>query len=364
MKTVEVDIADRAYEIRLEEELSVGEAVKSLAGSRGLMVTDSNVDPLYGDVAEKVLNDIGIKTSRLVLKAGEPSKSLGNMQVIYDAALQNGLDRRGVIIALGGGVVGDIAGFAAATFMRGVRFVQFPTTLLAMVDSAVGGKTAINLPQGKNLVGAFYQPIEVDVALGSLKTLSDREFSAGMAEVIKYGVIWDASFLEMIESNTGDIVSRERDVMSSMVARCCEIKSEIVAVDEREAGVRGILNFGHTLAHSLENLCGYGQCLHGEAVAVGMAYAMRVSAMFKGFSSDDEMRVIKVMQAVGLPVSPSELEGDLSWPELRDIMATDKKTESGIPRFVLAERLGGVLFGCEVDDSMLAEAYKAAFPSS
>ena len=361
MKTLRVEMEERSYDIRISPTWEFGEAVESLEGRIALIVSDTNVDPLYGDALEAQLGGLGIKCSRLVLDAGEPSKSLDSMQRIYDAALDAGMDRKGVIVALGGGMVGDVAGFAAATYMRGVKFVQVPTTVLAMVDSSVGGKTAVNLARGKNLVGSFYQPAEVDISLDVLSTLSDREFSSGMAEVIKYGVIWDAELLSMIESNLEKIMSRDPAVLSEIVARCCEIKAEVVAVDEREAGVRGILNFGHTLAHSIENLCGYGQCLHGEAVSIGMAYALRVSVLYKDLDPAEDARVCAILKGVWLPVSVKELNTDLSWDDVRKVMATDKKTEAGVPRFVLAEKMGAVRFGCEVEESVLAGAYEVLF---
>ena len=359
MKTVSVDITDRSYEIRIDSQLQLGEAVVGLKGCAGLIVSDTNVDPIYGDDLQKVLGDAGIACKRLVLDAGEASKSFASMERIYDAALEAGMDRKGVIFALGGGMVGDVAGFAAATYMRGVSFVQIPTSLLAMVDSSVGGKTAVNLKQGKNLVGSFYQPVEVGVSLDSLKTLPDREFSAGLAETIKYGIIWDAEFFRMLEDNIDAIMSRDESILSAIVARCCEIKGEVVAVDEREAGVRGILNFGHTLAHSLENLCGYGECLHGEAVAVGMVYAMRLSVLTKDLDPADEARVRALLANAGLPVTVKDLKKEISWDDARRVMVADKKTVAGVPRFVVAEGLGSVVFGCEIEESVLAGAYSA-----
>lgn len=357
MKTVRVEMGERSYDIRIGLELDFGEAVKSLAGRKALVVTDSNVEPIYGAKLYDMLASCGIAFSSIVLKAGEESKNMLNMQLIYNAALDAGLDRKCAIFALGGGVVGDIAGFAAATYMRGIAYVQVPTSLLAMVDSSVGGKTAVNLERGKNLVGSFHQPVEVDASLSALSTLPDREFSAGMAEVIKYGVIWDAEFLSSLEATVDPIMARDMEVMADVVARCCVIKSEVVAVDERESGVRGILNFGHTLGHSIEKVCGYGKYLHGEAIALGMLYALRLSVLAKSLPAEEETRIRRLVKAAGLPADFKELAELAGWKELRSAMSSDKKTESGTPRFVLAERMGGVCFGCEVSESILQGAF-------
>lgn len=359
IKRVKVELDDRSYDIRIGVDVEFGDAVRSLAGRKALVVTDSNVAPLYAGKFDNLLCALGIEAGRIVLPAGEDSKNMRNMELIYNAALDAGLDRKSAIFALGGGMVGDIAGFAAATFMRGIRFVQVPTTLLAMVDSSVGGKTAVNLPRGKNLVGSFYQPLEVDAGLSALMTVSEREYSAGMAEVIKYGIIWDAEFLSQLERNIKDVMARDLDVMAEVVARCCDIKSEVVAVDERETGVRGILNFGHTLGHAVENAGGYGNYLHGEAVALGMIYALRLSVLAKELPPDEEIRVRNLIIASGLPADFKSLKKAVAWPDLRRLMNTDKKTEAGVPKFVLAERMGGVCFGCELDNAVLEGAFDA-----
>lgn len=364
IKRLRVEMGRRSYDIRIGVEVEFGEAVRSLAGRKALVVTDTNVAPLYGQKIDDLLRASGINASRIVLNAGEESKSMRNMELIYDAALDAGLDRKSAIFALGGGMVGDIAGFAAATYMRGIGYVQVPTTLLAMVDSSVGGKTAVNLESGKNLVGSFHQPLEVDAGLSALSTLSDREYSAGMAEVIKYGVIWDAAFLSRLEQGIDAIMERDLDVMAEVIARCCDIKSEVVAVDERESGVRGILNFGHTLGHSIENTGGYGNYLHGEAVALGMVYALRLSVLAKNLPAEEEARVCRLIQAAGLTADFSELAKNVTWQDLRELMDRDKKTEAGIPRFVLAERMGGVCFGCELEDSVLEGAFNALVEES
>jgi 3-dehydroquinate synthase len=286
--------------------------------------------------------------------AGEQSKSLEYVGKIYSAALASGLDRKSLFVALGGGMIGDLTGFAAATFLRGVNFIQVPTTLLAMVDSSVGGKTGINLKEGKNLAGAFHQPLEVNADIDCLTTLNDREYRSGLAEVVKYGVIWDASLFHQIETQADAIIARNADVLSRIIARCCEIKAEVVAVDERDNGVRSILNFGHTMGHALETASGYGTLLHGEAVAVGMVFAASVSVAEKGFSKVNSDRLRNLLVKLGLPVT---CNAALSWDTVRKAMNTDKKSQLGKPRFVLAEKLGAVLFGCEASEHVMEEAF-------
>ena len=249
---------------------------------------------------------------------------------------------------LGGGVIGDLTGFAAASWLRGIRFVQVPTTLLAMVDSSVGGKTGINIPEGKNLVGAFHQPELVLMDLDTLKTLPPRELSAGMAEVVKTAVIWDAELFQALEKSAEIFPN-----IGKIIARCCEIKAEVVQQDEREGGLRGILNFGHTAAHAIENVAGYGEFLHGEAVAIGMVYAARLSVALKGLSEEESARIEKLLARLSLPLGVAGLE----WKDIRAAMAVDKKTVGGLPKFVLADRIGHVEFGCEVPEELLEEVW-------
>jgi 3-dehydroquinate synthase len=357
MRTVHVNLGDRSYDIHIGHDLPVGASLAGEEGLRALVVSDGNVGPLHGERCETLLQAQGLTTSRLDVPAGEASKDMAFMQRIYDAALEAGLDRLSVIVALGGGMVGDLAGFAAATFLRGVRLIQVPTTLLSMVDSSVGGKTAVNLPQGKNLVGAFYQPVEVAADLATLSTLPEREYVSGLAEVVKYGVIWDAELFRRMEESVDGLLSRDATVLEDVVARCCEIKAEVVAMDEREAGVRAVLNYGHTLGHALEKELAYSGCLHGEAVSVGMVYAGELSVKEKGFPEDERDRVAGLLKRLGLPVGVRDLGTTPAWEKLRGAMAADKKTRGRIPRFVLAERLGSVAFGCAVDDDLLKEAF-------
>lgn len=363
-RTVKVALGARSYEIRIGTDIPVFGNLADARGVRVLVVSDTNVDPLYGDRTETALCEAGVTVTRAVVPAGEATKGQEHVFALYDQALAAGLDRGGIIVALGGGVVGDLAGFVAATFLRGIRYIQVPTTLLAMVDSSVGGKTGINLPQGKNLVGAFHQPAEVVVDLSTLTTLPDREYISGLAEVVKHGVIRDAAFFERLEANTERVADRDPEFLAEVVARCCEIKAEVVAADEKECGLRAILNFGHTLAHALESLLGYGRLLHGEAVGIGMNYAAKVSERELGFPSGQAERLETVLGQWGLPydcTSMPDLKAAVAPPDWAAIwakMATDKKVRCGAPRFVLAEALGTAVFGCEVAEETLAEVWR------
>lgn len=354
--TIHVKLGDRSYPIHIGRNLPLGTAVESPAGVRCLIVSDSTVDPLHGVRAERLLKERGFECVRAVVPSGEGSKDLRWVSELYDRAAAAGLDRSSVIVAVGGGMVGDLAGFVAGTYLRGVRFIQVPTTLLAMVDSSVGGKTGVNLPQGKNLVGVFYQPIEVTADLDIMATLPEREYVSGLAEVVKYGIIWDASLFSLIEKHADDLIRREPGLIERVVARCCEIKAEVVAMDEREMGPRAILNFGHTLGHAIEKTDGYGQWLHGEAVAIGTAYAVRLSAACAGFPAADADRVIALLKRLGLPVTvPADRAA--GWEIVSAAMISDKKTLRMKPRFVLASRMGKVLTGVEVEESLLAEMW-------
>lgn len=351
-KTVRVELKERSYDIQVGTELALASA---MGAGAALIVTDSNVDPLYGAQCERQLLAAGVRVARAVIPAGEASKDLHWAGVLYAKAVAAGLDRKSAIVALGGGVVGDLAGFVAATYLRGIRFIQVPTTLLAMVDSSVGGKTGINLPEGKNLVGCFHQPVAVVADLATLRSLPQREYVSGLAEVVKYGVIWDAGLFRDLESSVRGLLDRNTELLDRIVARCCEIKAEVVAMDEHEVGPRAILNFGHTLGHALEKATGYGRLLHGEAVAIGMVYAAYLSTGLKGFADDEYTRLVSLLKSLGLPVKAEG--GGGAWPDVREAMTTDKKASQRVPRFVLAERLGGVVIGCEAPEDRLKEAW-------
>lgn len=353
---VHVDLGDRSYPIHIGEGLldSLGaRCTDCRAGSRCLIVSDTHVEPHYGRRVTDALAGAGITAAAAVVPAGEPSKSAECLGRLYAQALAAGLDRRSFVLALGGGVVGDLAGYLAATLFRGIACIQAPTSIVAMVDSAVGGKTGINLPEGKNLVGCFWQPAAVVADLATLATLPDREFRSGLAEVVKYGVIWDAELFAWLETEADRILARDPDCLGRMVARSCEIKAEVVRRDEREGGLRAILNFGHTLGHALERAARYGTFLHGEAVAVGMVYAARLSQLERGMDLEGGARLWTLLERLGLPVMAS----DIGWPALREAMGVDKKSVGRSPRFVLADRLGEVSFGVPVAEDRLEEVW-------
>jgi 3-dehydroquinate synthase len=277
------------------------------------------------------------KTVRLLeLPDGESYKDWQHLQLIFDELLAHGADRQSMIVALGGGVVGDMAGYGAASFMRGIRFIQVPTTLLAQVDSSVGGKTGINHPLGKNMIGAFHQPVAVIADLNTLRTLPARELSAGLAEVIKHGAIADADFLNWIEANTSALLACDTDAMAHAVLRSCEIKSAVVSADEREGGVRATLNFGHTFGHAIESGLGYGEWLHGEAVGCGMVMAADLSARLGHIGQADAQRLKQMIKAMRLPIMPPKLGTE----RFMELMQVDKKTEAGQIRYITLGSIG------------------------
>ncbi|MBU1909896.1 MAG: 3-dehydroquinate synthase [Verrucomicrobia bacterium] len=353
---IKVDLGARSYEIRIGAGVlgQLGTLCRDLdLGPVALVVSDEHVNPLYGPPVEAALHEAGFEVGRVAVPAGEASKSGKMLFRLYDEALDRGLDRRGFVVALGGGVVGDLAGFFAASFLRGIRYVQIPTSLLAMVDSSVGGKTGINLPRGKNLVGAFHQPVLVLADVAALRTLPAREYTAGLAEVVKYGIIRDAGFFEKLEQNADGLRAGEPALLESVIAHGCRIKAEVVRLDERERSLRAILNFGHTLGHAVEQVTGYGRYLHGEAISLGMAFAARLSARLTGFPPAEADRMIALLRALGLPVE----RPDLDWSAVRQAMGVDKKTRDRALRFVLAERIGAVRVGCEVPEELLREVW-------
>jgi 3-dehydroquinate synthase len=359
--TLHVDLGDRSYPIRIGVDLGPDCFDEVDEGQRVLLVSDDHVNALYGDAWEERLSASGLQVSRETVPAGEPSKGLEMASRLYDSAASAGLDRQAFVVALGGGVVGDLAGFVAATYLRGLRLIQVPTSLLAMVDSSVGGKTGVNLGAGKNLVGVFYQPVEVIADLKTLSSLPEREYVAGLAEVVKYGVIWDAELFSSLEQNLDAILSRDLDVLASVVRRSCEIKAEVVAVDERESGVRAILNYGHTLGHAIEQVSGYSGWRHGEAISMGMVYASELSKAMKQFPEEDASRIAELLQRCGLPVRPADAGFPGGWEALRRAISSDKKSQKQIPRFVLAENVGAVRFGCEVPEDVLEATYQKLF---
>ena len=354
---VPVNLGDRSYGIHIGADIlgQLGERCAG-AGLKGncLIITDENVGPLYASAAEKALKGAGYAVSTVTLSAGETTKNGENVFALQSECVKAGLDRKSFIVALGGGVIGDLSGFVAATYLRGIDFVQVPTSLLAMVDSSVGGKTGVNIPEGKNLVGAFHQPRLVLVDLDTLKTLPPREYAAGLAEVVKYGIIHDGPFFDLLEERVAEAADvNNSELLAKMVSRSCEVKAEVVAQDEREGGLRAILNFGHTVGHAIENVAGYGEYVHGEAVAIGSVYAARVSAALTGLSAEGAERIERIFVALNLPVRAP----GLAWSALREALSVDKKTVGGMPKFVLASEIGAVTFGNDVPEDLMEKIW-------
>jgi 3-dehydroquinate synthase len=350
--SLQVDLGERSYPITIGQSLLANGKLlaDAVGGERAAIVTNTVVGPLYLDAVAQSLRAAGKRVTEIVLPDGEEAKTWENLQRIYDALLSEQCDRKTTIVALGGGVVGDMAGFAAATYMRGVPFVQVPTTLLAQVDSSVGGKTGINHPLGKNMIGAFYQPKAVIADTATLDTLPPRELSAGLAEVIKHGAIIDAPFFDWIESNIERLMARDPGALAYAIRRSCEIKADVVRQDEREGGLRAILNFGHTFGHAIESGMGYGQWLHGEAVGCGMVMAADLSQRLGYIDDAARDRVTALVQAAGLPHKAPDLGAD-RWLEL---MQVDKKNEGGQIRFILLKPLGAPLITTVPPDALLA----------
>lgn len=350
MSTLQVDLGDRSYPIYIEAGLlrDRERLAQHIAGNQLLIVCNETVAPLYLPALRSALPE-DLQISEVILPDGEQFKTLSTLEKIYDIALADNHNRSTTVLALGGGVVGDMAGFAAATYQRGVAFLQIPTTLLSQVDSSVGGKTAVNHPLGKNMVGAFYQPRAVFIDTAVLATLPDREYGAGLAEVIKYGLICDAEFYGWLQNHRDALASRDEGALSEAIERSCAAKAWIVAADELEGGLRAILNLGHTFGHAIEASQGYGKWLHGEAVAAGMVLAARLSAQ-RGWISDDSVQgLVDWLAAVGLPVSPPADMGVGDWLEH---MARDKKVVNGQLRLVLLHSIGEA---CVVDDVSTTE---------
>ena len=343
---------DRRYPIYIGRgTLEQGEILPALLGDRDVcLVTNETIGPLYEALVLESLGDQR-KVTRVLLPDGESHKTLQSFGAIVTAALEDQQERSCVFIALGGGVVGDITGFAAAAFLRGADFIQIPTTLLAQVDSSVGGKTAINHPMGKNLIGAFHQPIGVIIDTMTLNTLSEREFAAGLAEVVKYGLIADAHFFHRLLESVDALKRRDQAMISEVISRCCEIKADIVNQDEREGGIRAVLNFGHTFGHAIERELGFGQWLHGEAVAVGMVIATRISVARGHVDVQVLDGLVHFLASFNLPTSPPP---EMGLDDFMRAMQGDKKVQSGKIRFVLLDGLGQACVTADVDQSEIA----------
>lgn len=353
---VEIPLGDRSYSILIGSGLlqDPGSLDGLPRSTHALIVTNTSVGPLYTSALREALAGRHAQIHVLELPDGEAYKDWETLNTIFDSLLGHGCDRKTVLYALGGGVVGDMTGFAAASYMRGVPFVQVPTTLLAQVDSSVGGKTAINHPLGKNMIGAFYQPHRVLCDLATLKTLPARELSAGLAEVIKYGPIHDMAFLDWIEANLSALVAREPAALAYAVRRSCEIKAMVVGQDERESGLRAILNFGHTFGHAIESGLGYGEWLHGEAVGCGMVMAAELSQRLGGVDPAFVRRLTRLIEAAGLPVRGPALGAD----RYLELMRVDKKSEAGEIRFVVLDAPGSATVR-SAPDAMVREVLAA-----
>lgn len=356
MHTVRVDLGPRSYDIALStaDPHGVGPfARRCLPRSRlALVVCDEHTRP-HGRGVEAALQAADFTTRLGVVPAGEASKSLSYAASLYDALYDSAADRQTAVVAVGGGVVGDLAGFAAATYNRGLPLLMVPTTLLAMVDSSVGGKVGVNHPKGKNLIGAFHQPAGVWIDTGFLTTLPEREFLSGLAEVVKYGVILDAEFFASLESNAAAVRAREPSVLVPVIARCCRLKADVVEKDEREeTGLRAVLNYGHTFAHAFETVGGYGGWLHGEAVAAGMVCASRLAERHGLIGPELTDRQRKLLDAFGLPTAPNP-----AWPidDMVGVMRRDKKATGGRMRFILPKTLGAVALYDDVPESLVRE---------
>lgn len=355
--TVNISLTDRSYPILIGAQLFKNPDVYSELpkGNTAVVISNTTVAPLYSAQLIAALNKIYINVHAIELPDGESYKHWETLNLIFDGLLKNTCDRKTILFALGGGVIGDMTGFAAASYMRGVPFVQVPTTLLAQVDSSVGGKTGINHPLGKNMIGAFYQPQMVVCDLGVLKTLPSREVSAGLAEVIKYGPIADMEFLAWIENNMKSLVRLDTHALAHAVRRSCELKAWVVGQDERESGLRAILNFGHTFGHAIEAGLGYGKWLHGEAVGCGMLMAAHLSQQLGLVDTSFVQRLTSIISSAGLPIQGPKLDAADNAGRYLELMRHDKKSEAGEIRFVLIDGPGRAIMR-PVADAMVRDA--------
>ncbi|WP_018249933.1 3-dehydroquinate synthase [Orenia marismortui] len=354
MEQLKVELGERSYKIKIGYDIlsKVGQYLKELnLGSKVMIITNELVDSLYGREVEQAIKEAGFEVNIAKIGDGEEYKSLDTAKDLYDQAVDINLDRSSTILALGGGVVGDIAGFIAATYMRGVNFVQIPTTVLAQVDSSVGGKVAVNHPQGKNLIGAFYQPKLVVADIKVLSTLEQRQLKAGLAEVIKYGVIWDEGFFHFLEDKREEILELDIETMEYLLKRCCEIKAEVVAQDEREMDIRAILNYGHTIGHALEAVTDYQRFVHGEGVAIGMVAAAKLANKLGILDLADVEKQEQLVKDFGLAVSFDALKIN----KIIKALAKDKKVKDGMLRFILAEEIGKVVIKSDLPHNIIRE---------
>ncbi len=364
MRTVHVSLGSRSYPILVGGDLlaSLGRRCKPLGFSpRCAVIADTNVAPRFADLAIASLKHAGFEPSLVTVPAGEQAKRLTVVERCFDQLADQRLERKSFVVALGGGVTGDLAGFVAASYLRGIDFVQVPTTLLAQVDSSVGGKVGVNLKAGKNLVGAFHQPRLVLCDLDALKTLPDREFRAGLAEVIKYGILCDPPLFRRLERELERILARDPGVLMPIIARCCQIKADVVAEDETESGRRATLNFGHTIGHAIEAITAYGRYLHGEAISIGQVAASILSARLLGLPEADVTRIRILFERTGLPTTLQLSSAQRA--RLLGAMRLDKKVSGGEVKFVLARRIGDVVWGQRVPDAEIQGVLDAVSPA-
>jgi len=356
--TLKVDLGERSYPIYIGQNLldQADILIKHIPGNSALIVSNVTVAPLYLKKVEALLS--GIRHESVILPDGEQYKNLDVLNTIFDALLSHRMDRNTTIIALGGGVVGDMAGFAAACYQRGVHLIQIPTTLLSQVDSSVGGKTGVNHPLGKNMIGAFYQPRAVIADTSTLDTLDDRQLSAGLAEVIKYGLIKDASFFTWIDQNMEALLQRDHDALAYAIEVSCQIKADVVASDEKESGQRALLNLGHTFGHAIETGMGYGEWLHGEAVGAGMCMAARMSALLGWLDEAQLAKTIAIMQRAKLPTAAPR---SISEQQFLDLMSVDKKVLDGVLRLVLLKSIGHAVVTSDYSKEQLVEAIRLGY---
>jgi 3-dehydroquinate synthase len=355
ISSLDVDLGERSYPIYIGQNLlgNVEMFRRHIASQQVMVVSNETVAPLYMQALLDTLQ--GLQVEQVVLPDGEKYKTLDILNRIFDKLLEKRFDRGCTLIALGGGVIGDMTGFAAACYQRGVNFIQVPTTLLSQVDSSVGGKTGVNHPLGKNMIGAFYQPQAVVIDINSLNTLPSRELSAGLAEVIKHGIIKDAAYFSWLEEHMVELRSLDADALAHAVEGSCVIKSGVVSADEREAGQRALLNFGHTFGHAIETGMGYGNWLHGEAVGAGMCMAARMSRLLGWLSREEEDRIVDLIDAAGLPVVPP----DLPPSRFMELMSVDKKVMAGQLRLVLLKGIGKALISEDFSPQILRDTLQS-----
>lgn len=359
-QTLPVSLGDRSYDIQIGTDTTqtmIADIAAATKLSHAILFYDSQVHSIAQSLISDLAGNPSIRCDSMSIASGERSKSISQYGEMLEFCLRSGGDRQSVVIALGGGVVGDLAGFVAATYTRGVRLVQIPTTLLSMVDSSVGGKTGVNLPGGKNMVGAFWQPELVLIDSSHLHTLPERDFVSGIAEIIKYGVIEDAEFFEWLEQNIQPLRSRQHAAVRHAIAKSCQSKSAVVAADEREtSGRRAILNYGHTFAHAIEATVGYGNVTHGEAVAIGMEMAMQLAVQRGTMTADDQSRQRDLIRAAGLPICCRDAGIRIDADAMIDAMSTDKKVAHGNLRFVLPTKIGHVELVGKIDPALVRTA--------